>query len=66
LADRETGYDRFERQAREQPGTDPPPGTRLLSAGAAALGLRSHPALAHDDDEKVLTEALVLRDPDVP
>jgi protein-disulfide isomerase len=36
----------------------------LLGAGAA-LGLASRPALAHDDD-KVLTEALVLRDPDVP
>jgi len=35
----------------------------LLGAGAFALAAR--PALAHDDDE-VLTEALVLRDPDVP
>ena len=34
----------------------------LLGAGAA-LGLASRPALAHDD---VVTEALVLRDPDVP
>lgn len=31
----------------------------------AALALASRPASAHDDD-KVLTEALVLRDPDVP
>jgi protein-disulfide isomerase len=38
----------------------------LLGAGAAVLGFSSRPALAHDDDEKVLTEALVLRDPDVP
>jgi protein-disulfide isomerase len=38
----------------------------LLGAGAAALGAASRPALAHADDEKVLTEALVLRDPDVP
>jgi len=38
----------------------------LLGAGAAALGAASRPALAHADDEKVLTEALVLRDPEVP
>ena len=37
----------------------------LLGAGAAALGLMPRPVFAHDDD-KVLTEALVLRDPDVP
>src|SRR5262249_60085681 len=37
----------------------------LLGAGAA-LGLASRPALAHDDHDDVLTEALVLRDPDVP
>jgi protein-disulfide isomerase len=38
----------------------------LLGAGAA-FGVASRPALAHDDqDDKVLTEALVLRDPDVP
>ena len=35
--------------------------------GAGALGLAARTALAHDDhDDKVLTEALVLRDPDVP
>jgi protein-disulfide isomerase len=36
--------------------------------GMGALGLASGPAFAHDDrdHEKVLTEALVLRDPDVP
>ena len=35
--------------------------------GAGALGLAARPALAHDDhDDKVLTEARVLRDPDVP
>jgi protein-disulfide isomerase len=34
--------------------------------GAGVLGLASVPAFAHDDDEKVLTEALVLRDPDIP
>jgi protein-disulfide isomerase len=39
----------------------------LLGAGVTALGLAPHPAFAHDDDdEKVLTEALVLRDPEVP
>ena len=37
----------------------------LMGAGAAALGAASRPALAHADDEKVLTEALVLRDPEV-
>lgn len=37
----------------------------MLGAGAAALSGR--PALAHDNhDDNVLTEALVLRDPDVP
>jgi protein-disulfide isomerase len=36
--------------------------------GMGALGLASGPAFAHDDrdHEKVLTEALVLRDPDIP
>ncbi len=34
--------------------------------GAGALGLTSGSAFAHGDDEKVLTEALVLRDPDIP
>jgi protein-disulfide isomerase len=38
----------------------------LLGAGAA-FGVASRPALARDDqDDKVLTEALVLRDPEVP
>jgi protein-disulfide isomerase len=37
-----------------------------LLAGAAAVGLASRPGYARDDDDKVLTEALVLRDPDVP
>src|SRR3954467_672463 len=37
----------------------------LLGAGAVMLGLG--PSLAFgEDDEKVLTEALVLRDPDIP
>jgi len=37
-----------------------------LIGGAVALGVTPQTALAHDDDEKVLTEALVLRDPEVP
>ena len=39
-----------------------------MFAAAAATGMGSTSALAHDDrdHEKVLTEALVLRDPDVP
>ena len=57
-------------ELNDKPGSNPAPTRRqalgLLGAGAAALGFASHPALAHDDDEKVLTEALVLRDPDVP
>src|SRR5215468_2764216 len=52
----------------DKAGANPVPTRRqalgLLGAGAA-LGLASRPALAQDDD-KVLTEALVLRDPDVP
>jgi protein-disulfide isomerase len=36
-----------------------------LATGAGILGAAPHAALAHDDD-KVLTEALVLRDPEVP
>jgi protein-disulfide isomerase len=36
--------------------------------GMGALGVASGPAFAHDsrDHDKVLTEALVLRDPDIP
>jgi protein-disulfide isomerase len=39
-----------------------------LGASAVMLGIgfAPHPALAENDDEKVLTEALVLRDPDIP
>jgi protein-disulfide isomerase len=37
----------------------------LLGAGVLGAGLVSGPAFARDD-EKVLTEALVLRDPDIP
>jgi protein-disulfide isomerase len=40
----------------------------LLGAGAVMLGLQAAPgsALAQGDDENVLTEALVLRDPEIP
>jgi len=38
----------------------------LLGAGAAMLGLAPGPALAQGSDETVLTEALVLRDPEIP
>ena len=40
----------------------------LLGAGAVMLGLQiaPRPALAQSNDETVLTEALVLRDPDIP
>ena len=40
----------------------------LLGAGAVLLGagIAPRPAFAEDDEEKVLTEALVLRDPDIP
>jgi protein-disulfide isomerase len=37
-----------------------------LGAGAAMLGLTPGVALAQSDEEMVLTEALVLRDPDIP
>ena len=37
----------------------------MLGAGAVLLGLEPGPALGQDD-EMVLTEALVLRDPDIP
>jgi protein-disulfide isomerase len=40
----------------------------LLGAGAVMLGLQAAPrsALAEGDEENVLTEALVLRDPEIP
>ena len=40
----------------------------LLGTGAMMLGtgITPGPALAQSDDETVLTEALVLRDPDIP
>ena len=55
----------------DKAGTNPAPTRRralgLLGAGATALGLAPRAGFAHDDhDDKVLTEALVLRDPNVP
>ena len=38
----------------------------LLGAGAVAATIVQHSAFAEGDDDKVLTEALVLRDPDIP
>jgi protein-disulfide isomerase len=38
----------------------------LLGAGAVAVTLAPRSAFAEGDDDKVLTEALVLRDPDIP
>jgi protein-disulfide isomerase len=39
---------------------------RVLGAGAVMLGAAPGLARAEDDEETVLTEALVLRDPDIP
>ena len=58
-------------QRNKPAGTNPHRSRRealgLLGAGATLLGTAALPrsALAHDDDA-VLTEALVLRDPDIP
>src|SRR3982074_3394382 len=38
----------------------------LLGAGTLMLGVAPGPALGQGDDETVLTEALVLHDPDIP
>jgi protein-disulfide isomerase len=38
----------------------------LLGVGVLMLGVAPGPALGQSDDETVLTEALVLRDPDIP
>jgi protein-disulfide isomerase len=57
-------------QPIETTGSNPAPTRRtalgLIGAGALGAGLASDSALARDDGEKVLTEALVLRDPDIP
>jgi protein-disulfide isomerase len=39
---------------------------RVLGAGAVMLGVAPRLARADNDEETVLTEALVLRDPDIP
>ena len=58
-------------QQNKPAGTNPGPSRRealgLIGAGATLLGTAAMPrqAFAHDDDA-VLTEALVLRDPDIP
>jgi protein-disulfide isomerase len=39
---------------------------RALGAGAVMLGLTPRSALGQSDEDNVLTEALVLRDPDIP
>lgn len=57
---------RSEKSARNQPERSRREALGLLGAGAAMLtaGALSRPALAGDDE--VLTEALVLRDPEIP
>ena len=48
-------------------GADPARSASLLGAGAIMLGIDFGPGSAlAQGDEKVLTEALVLRDPDIP
>src|SRR4029079_16707188 len=39
---------------------------RLLGAGAGMLAAAPHASFAQSSEETVLTEALVLRDPDIP
>jgi protein-disulfide isomerase len=53
---------------RRSPATSRRAALALLGAGSVALGLglRQAQARAEGDPEKVLTEALVLRDPDIP
>ena len=54
----------------DKAGKNPAPTRRkalgLLGAGVTGLGLAPGLAFADDGEEKVLTEALVLRDPEVP
>ncbi|HJZ21032.1 MAG TPA: DsbA family protein [Bradyrhizobium sp.] len=54
--------------ARQRPGRTRRDALGLIGAGAVMLGIGVAPgsALAEGDDETVLTEALVLRDPDIP
>jgi protein-disulfide isomerase len=53
---------------RRNPATSRRAALALFGAGAVALGLGQRPAQARaeGDPENVLTEALVLRDPDIP
>ena len=55
-------------RARPEPRRTRREALGLFGAGAAMLGLNIVPgsALAQSDGETVLTEALVLRDPDIP
>lgn len=52
----------------DKAGKTPAPTRRqaLGLLGAGGLAFAARPSLAHDGEDKVLTEALVLRDPDVP
>jgi protein-disulfide isomerase len=56
------------KKSMETAGPDLAPTRReaLGLLGAGVLGLASGSAFAHDDHDKVLTEAWVLRDPDIP
>jgi protein-disulfide isomerase len=52
--------------ARLNPGRTRRQVLGALGAGGVMLGFAARSAQAGDDDENVLTEALVLRDPDIP
>ena len=52
--------------ARRYPARSRREALALLGAGSVALGLGLRPAWADGDPDEVLTEALVLRDPDIP
>jgi protein-disulfide isomerase len=52
--------------ARRYPARSRREALALLGAGSVALGLASRPAWAEGDPDEVLTEALVLHDPDIP
>ena len=53
-------------RARLHPALTRRDALRVLGAGAIMLGIDIAPGAASAQDEKVLTEALVLRDPDIP
>jgi protein-disulfide isomerase len=52
--------------ARRYPARSRREALALLGAGSAVLGLGQRPAWAEGDPDEVLTEALVLHDPDIP